>query len=253
MSEKALAIKQITPADWQMIQAVAPVLHQSRLFGVSSPEQAMAIALKGFELGLSLTASFEYVVVIQGKPALVPRGALALILNSGQLAEMQIDESQPDACTVYMKRKSGIEYRLTWTIEDAKRAGLVKDDSGWIKYPANMLRWRVLGWVADVVFPDVIGGMKRADELGAAIDTAGNVVDGEWRTAPAQPAATEPTPSTAANLDSIGGWGLNELIEKYGADAVLEAAGGAIPTERSEIARTWKVLEAKAAAATATE
>jgi hypothetical protein len=35
-----------------------------------------------------------------------------------------------------------------------------------------MLRWRAIGFCADVVFPLLIGGMKRADELGAGITPA---------------------------------------------------------------------------------
>jgi hypothetical protein len=47
-------------------------MHQARLFGVNNAEQAMAIMLKGYELGLGLTASFEFVQVVQGRPALSP-------------------------------------------------------------------------------------------------------------------------------------------------------------------------------------
>ena len=44
--------KELTPSVWGMLKEIAPVMHVSRLFGVSSPEQATAIMLKGYELGL---------------------------------------------------------------------------------------------------------------------------------------------------------------------------------------------------------
>ena len=92
-SNNAIAIRpQLTPSVWQMIESVAPALHQSRLFGVTSPDQAKAIMLKGYELGLSLTASFEFVQVVMGKPAITPRGALAMILNSPLCAGVKIDD-----------------------------------------------------------------------------------------------------------------------------------------------------------------
>lgn len=173
--EKQLTVRQeLTPDTWQMIKEIAPAMQQSRLFGVASPEAAMAIMLKGYELGLSLTASFEFVQVIQGRPTLSPRGALALIQQSPNFAGMTITDSD-DKCTVWMKRKNGFEYTTEFTIEQAKKAGLVKKDSGWDKYPANMLRWRAIGYCADVVFPDIIGGMKRADEFGANITPEGDV------------------------------------------------------------------------------
>lgn len=65
--------KELTPSVWDMLKEIAPVMHVSRLFGVSSPEQATAIMLKGYELGLGVTSSFEFIHVIEGKPSLSPR------------------------------------------------------------------------------------------------------------------------------------------------------------------------------------
>lgn len=133
------------------------------------------IMAKGFELGMPITAAFELIQVIQGKPTLSPRGALALVQASGLLERMDIQE-QPGACTVTMKRRWGDSYTLTWTLDDAKKAGIVKTDGAWETYPANMLRWRAIGFVIDVLFSDVTGGLKRADEFGAAINAEGDVV-----------------------------------------------------------------------------
>lgn len=176
-TETSLALHQpLTIEMWNLISAIAPAAHQSRLFGVSSPEQAMMIMAKGHELGLPVTAAFELIQVIQGKPTLSPRGALALVLASGMLEDMQIDD-QPGHCTVTMKRRNVPAYTLSWTIDDAKRAGVIKADSAWQSYQANMLRWRAIGFVIDVLFSDITGGLKRADELGAAVNADGNIVD----------------------------------------------------------------------------
>ncbi len=132
--------------------------------------------LKGHELGLSLAASFEFIQVINGVPSLAPRAALAL-LHQSRLVDIAITD-EPGRCIVTMKRRdTGFEYTSVFTMEDAARADLLKVDSGWHKYPANMLRWRAIGYCADVVAPDVLAGMKRADELGARIDREGNVVE----------------------------------------------------------------------------
>jgi hypothetical protein len=88
-----------------------------------------------------------------------------------------------------MKRKNGLEYEYTFTLDDAKRAGLIKSEaekyanSAWGKYEANMLKWRCIGYVLDVLFADLMGGMKRSDEFGAAVDDGGRVIDGEWKEA----------------------------------------------------------------------
>ena len=94
---------QLTPSVWQMIERVAPAMHMARLFKTSSPEQAMAIMLKGYELGLGLTASFEFVQVVEGRPALSPRGMLALIQAHPECAGIKIEDikdgqGKPQAC-----------------------------------------------------------------------------------------------------------------------------------------------------------
>jgi len=225
----------LTPDIWQMVQAMAPAMHGSRLFEVSNPEQAIAIMVKGFELGLPLTASFNFIHVIRGKPALAPVGALALIqgsplLDSLKIEDLKDDKGQPNACRVYMKRTNGFEYTVEFSMEDAKRAGLVKPDSGWSKYPANMLRWRAIGFCADIVFPDVIGGLKRADEYGADLTPDGDVIEGEWRMVPVE------------NKSDMVLVTLDELIATYGPEAILQANGGAIPAMIDDVQRIAEVL-----------
>lgn len=228
----------LTPQVWEMVAAIGPAMYKSRLFGVSSPEAAMAIMLKGHELGLGLTASFEFVQVVEGKPALSPRGALAIIQSSPLCAGLKIEDirdaqGKPQACRVWMKRTNGFEYTVEWSMAEAVAAGVVKPGSGWEKYPANMLRWRAVGFCADVVFPDVIGGMKRADELGADLTASGDVIEGSWR--PVDSAPVQPAQPTKAAPDPVA-TALNDATERFGAEAVLTANGGAIPTTVEEIA-----------------
>lgn len=234
MSSTAIVTRQtLTPAVWQMISQIAPAVHASRLFGVNSVDQAASVMLKGFELGLGLTASFEFIQVIQGKPTLSPRGALALVLQSSELESINITETS-DLCTVHMKRRSGFEYTARFSMDDAKKAGVIKPDSGWEKYPSNMMRWRAIGFACDVVFPDVIGGMKRADELGAEITAEGDVIEGQWATA--QQPIVNPGPTVEQSLK----W----LLEEYGPEAVMEANEGRVPNTSEEIEKiAYKLAE----------
>lgn len=216
----------LTPQAWQMIMAVAEPIHLSRLFGTASTAQAAATMLKGYEMGLSLTSSFEFIHVIQNKAGLSPRGALALIQQSPLCVSLEIDDQvdgqgTPSACTVSMERTNGFKYTVTVTMADAQRAGLVKPGSGWENWPANMLRWRAVGFCADVVFPDVIGGMKRTDELGANVDQEGNVIDNvidadPWSVVVA-PEPVEP------KID------MDYLLDRWTTDQIIEANGGQVP------------------------
>lgn len=251
MSEsKALTVRQepLSLTTWQVIQAIAPTMHQSRLFGVASAEQAAAIMVKGAELGLSLSASFEFIAVIQGKPSLSPRGALALVMSSGLLADMKLTKhGNPIGYTCYMKRTNGLEHSETFTVEDAMLAGLVKAGGAWEFYPWNMSKWRAVGFTIDVLFPDVTGGMKRADEFGAPVNAQGEVIEAEWQPAPAQPAEDRPE-ATVRNGSVM--WPvptLDELTARFGAEAVLQAGtelgiAGGIPGDTDAITRVARTL-----------
>lgn len=226
----ALVRRELTPTVWSMIQEIAPFAKDSRLFGVATAPQAIMIMAKGHELGLPLTAAFEFVTVIQDKPALIPRGALALIYASPFYAGLKIDDQiddkgNPVACVVWMKRNNGMEYTVKFTMADANRAGLVKPDSGWTKYPGNMLRWRAIGFCADVVFPDVLGGMKRADELGADLTPDGEVITTTWKVQ----SQSAPLPTMQTQIT------LQQLVDAYGAEKVFEAAGNKLPGTTEEV------------------
>lgn len=227
--------RELTPSTWNMIQAMAPAMHAARFFDIANPEQAMAIMIKGYELGLGLASSFEFIKTIKGKPTLTPMGALALIQNSPHCAGLKIEDlkdekGNPQACRVWMKRTNGFEYTVEFSMDDARRARLVKPDGGWANYPANMLRWRAIGFCADVVFPDVLGGLKRADEYGADLTPGGDVIEVQW-------SEVQSTPEKPPQVT------LQELLDRYGADAVLAANGGMIPATSEDVTRIADMLE----------
>jgi len=198
--------------------------------------------LKGYEMGLSLTSSFELIHVIQGKAGLSPRGALALIQQSPLCARLEIedqndDQGKPWACRVTMERINGFTYSVTVTMADAQRAKLVKPGSGWENWPANMLRWRAVGFCADVVFPDVIGGMKRTDELGADLDQGGEIVQDDedpWNTVSM---STPPEPQPKIDM--------GYLVDNWGVDKIVEVFGGKIPQTQIEIEGVCGMLRAR--------
>ena len=226
------AQRNLTPSVWQMIWEIAPVMYKSRLFGVSSVEQAAAIMLKGYELGLSITASFEFVQIVQGKPSLAPRGAVALLHNSPEITAIEITRLT-DAQGAFlgyrchMARRNGFAHTAEFTLADAKRAGLIKADSGWANYPENMCQWRAIGFCADVVAPDITAGltglMKMPERFGVTITQDGDIV-------------FPPPPATEHDVD--------DLIAQYGVDAVIEAAEGNLPSTPDELSAVAAKLAA---------
>jgi hypothetical protein len=226
------ATRELTPGIWAMIEKMAPAMYASRLFGVTSIEQAEAIMLKGYECGFSMTAAFDFVQVIQGKPSVSPRGCMALLLSSSLIKNIEIERLVKVnvfygyACT--MERINGFKYTAKFTMDDAKQAGLVKPDSGWSKYPENMCLWRAVGFAADVVAPDVTAGMttlmKAPEMYGVALSEQGDVIEGQSVTVP----SVDP---------------LQELITQYGAEAIMNANDGQIPTN-GQVEEVRRKLEA---------
>lgn len=240
--KSALAVNTLTPAVWNMLTQIGPVIYESRMYrGISSPQAAMAVMLKGYELGLGLSASFEFIQPIQGKYELIPRGALALLHSSPYIKSIEvkrIDTAGKFAgyeCTI--TRTNGFAHTSRYTLEDANRAGLVKPDSGWMKYPENMCLWRSIGFCADVVAPDVTGGltnlMKMPEQYDVTLDNQGNVIDVPFSV---QTGVSSPAPSMAAPFAPVT---LDNLINQYGADAISVGVqvflSGKMPQTQDEI------------------
>jgi len=241
LKEREIVSRELTPQIWQMISSMAPVMFKSRLFGVISQEAAAAIMLKGYELGLSITASFEFINVVQGRPGLSPRGALALMHTHPDIESVEVrrivDGTQYIGHECTIRRRGGFEHTARFTLEDARKAGLVKSDSGWEKYPENMCMWRAVGFAADVACPDITAGMtaimKMPEALGVELNQSGEIVEQRSNTYP-------PTPSPTPYGGESGGRGeprvtLEELLTQYGPEAIMVANGGKIPATQDEV------------------
>lgn len=151
-----------------LITALAPAWHQCRWFGLNSSEQAIVLMAKAADLGLPITAAFDFFDLIENKPALKPVGALALIHRSGNF-DVQIDDTQADRCTVTIRRRdTGFTHTVTYTMDEARAAGLIKvgkDGSAWNRFPTDMMRSRAVGRCARIAAPDVLAGLYLSTEL----------------------------------------------------------------------------------------
>lgn len=60
---------------------------------------------------------------------------------------------------------ANMEHIETFRYSDAVRAGLVKDDGNWLKYPKNMCLSRCLGFGAAIIGDDILCGIYSTDEM----------------------------------------------------------------------------------------
>lgn len=151
---------------------------QSKLLppGVDTPEKAFVIIVTGQELGLSPMQSLRGIHVIQGRPVLSAQLIVALAKRSNFCEYFKLVESTAEKAT-YETRRAGdpSPTTLSYTIEEAKRAGLVGKDV-WRNHPASMLRARCAAALARDVYPDVLLGVYEEDE--------GREIAGEYSSVP---------------------------------------------------------------------
>lgn len=107
------------------------------------PADALLVALKGHELGLTFTASFSHLFVVNGKIG----ESAQLLADQAAAAGYDVyvgDDSDAESATAFVvNRRTGQRHSLTWTIEDARRAKLT-EKTNWQAYPAAMLRARAI-------------------------------------------------------------------------------------------------------------
>ena len=126
------------------------------------PEAVMAAMLQGHEVGLPPMMSLSKIAVINGRPSMASEAMRALVLSHGH--EIWFDEKNTTKVTVCGSRAGSDRVsRVTWTMDDAKRAGLAGKD-GWRKYPRAYLTARATSELCRDIFADVLGGVSYTPE-----------------------------------------------------------------------------------------
>ena len=129
------------------------------------PHDALIVLMAGRELGLAPMQSLRMLTVIKGKVTLSADATVALVRRSGECVEWRLVESNATRASYTTRRKGDTEpTALTWTIEQAQRAGLA-NGQGWRLYPEAMLRARCASALARIVYPDLVAGIYDPDEL----------------------------------------------------------------------------------------
>lgn len=166
-------------SEWAMLKEQATMAVKSGLLpaAVNTPEKAIAIALKGRELGIPPMQAFAHIHIIQGKPTISAELMLALIYKNCPGAVIEYLENGATKCVIRATRPGSKSAVWAFSIDEAKQAELLTKDS-WKKYPAAMLRARAISIMARAVFPDAIMGCSYTpEELGAEVTDEGEIVD----------------------------------------------------------------------------
>ena len=144
------------------LERMAQAVSASKLFGITNPEQALALMLVAQAEGLHpATAARDY-HIIQGRPSLKADAMLARYLASGGKVEWL---SHTDAkVEATFSHPAGGSLTIAWDLARAKTAGLGGKDM-WTKYPRQMLRARVISEGIRATNPAVCVGVYTPEEV----------------------------------------------------------------------------------------
>src|SRR5579875_2173161 len=159
------------------------------------PEAVLAAMLYGRELGLGPMQSLNLIQSIQGSVGLKPEGMRALVRMKGhRIWPAEMCDTKVALCGWRHGDPPDAVVTVTWTLEDARRAGLDKG-SNWAKYPRAMLIARATSELCRLHFADVIGGLSYTPEEMGEFDAPPDF------TAAAATATPESVPESARVAD----------------------------------------------------
>ena len=212
------------------LQRLARLFAVSGLFGRSdNAEQHMAECsikiLAGAEAGFGPFASAGGVTVINGRPGF-GSNLLAQAIKRHPSYDYRVLEKTDQVCRIKFlagREELGIE---TFTMEMARRAGLVKASGPWAQYPEAMLFARCLSAGMRTHCPDALGGVSAytPEELGAQgeIDENGAVVAVTVTEQPEAPTRDQLQAQAMRRLKDQGitGDGFRAMLAQLGGEGV---------------------------------
>jgi hypothetical protein len=209
------------------LRQVSQVLVASGYFTMKNGNQEARLAematkvMAGQEMGFKPFASAKGIHIIQGSPTIGGNLMASAVKNSAKY-DYRVREITNEVCKVefyeYIDGKRESLGVSEFTAADAKAAGT----QNMPKYPRNMLFNRAISNGVRWYCPDVFEGVTvyTPEEMGASVDSNGDVIEGSWTVAPVSPKKSN---EEAQNQ-------LAALMEEYPVDAIMAANGGAMPT-----------------------
>jgi hypothetical protein len=132
------------------------------------PGNIMVAIQLGQELGLSPMRALKSIAVINGRATVWGDEMLAMVLAHPDCEYVDESESTEKEGVCKVKRRYHPELRSTFSLEDAKRAGLLGKPGPWTQYTPRMLKLRARGFGLRDKFADALAGLVTTEE---ALDT----------------------------------------------------------------------------------
>ena len=149
----------LVPVD--QIERMALAVAKSGLFGVKTPDQAMALMLVAQAEGMHPAIAARDYHVINGRPTLRADAMLARFQQAG--GKVEWGEYTDQRVVGTFSHPQGGSVRIEWTTKMAQDAGLTRNPT-WKSYPRQMLRARCISEGIRTIFPGVAIGTYTPEE-----------------------------------------------------------------------------------------
>jgi 5'-3' exonuclease len=158
----------LEPRSARDTMAIARVLFDSRFFaGYGNPQAVAAIIFAGRELNLGMMASLRGFYNVKGKVCMAADLMRALVLASPVCEYFTCTERSLTKATWVTKRKGDpTSTTLTYTLEEAQKAGLITSGSAWEKQQPDMIAKTGSSKLCRLSYADVTFGLYSLEEMG---------------------------------------------------------------------------------------
>lgn len=129
----------------------------------------------GYQIGIPPEQAMNCIAVVNGKAVMWGDEMLALCMSHPDFVDM-IEEpicgatGEVTGYRCIVKRKNRSDHISVFTMDMAKKAGLLAKGGVWNQYPERMLKLRARGFALRDVFPDALKGIKSREEVEDYID-----------------------------------------------------------------------------------
>jgi len=137
---------------------------------IGKPDWIFSTVVLGKEFGLAPMTSLMNISSINGKPSMSVHLLLGLCMRHPQFAGWRVVKSTSEECKVEMYRlwphqKEAFKYEGSFTIEEARKAMLIKSGGAWVSWSKNMCKARAIAFVCREAFADVLTGTYTLEEM----------------------------------------------------------------------------------------
>ncbi|MCC7422000.1 MAG: recombinase RecT [Planctomycetaceae bacterium] len=208
-----------TPGFVESIEKMGAWFHESDMFGCKKPQQGKVLALACAISGENPFKIMAENMIVEGRLTRRYELMLSDLRRAGGDYDWIDDGEDGQKATIEIVWK-GKTKRYSYTMEMAKRAQIVKPNSGWDKRPGNMLRSKAVRNGLQMFAPEVLGGALTPEDALEIADEEGRV------SAAAKPTATDRKKRQAElqQLNAAGAASESKVVEGSVVEAAAEAA-----------------------------